>query len=370
MPPTNEVSAYLRAHKADIVERWCERVTTHLPVLARLDRASLIDHLPEFLDGLADWIEGETDAARTAFGALAIGHAIQRLGHGVDLATLTREYALLRRTILEALLVLDTTATLRTSLLVLNEGLDVAGYAAVERYTEARDEVRDRFVGMLAHDLRNPLDAITLGAGRLTETPPAEKAERIANTIVRSADRMARMIDDVMEFARGQLGGSVPIFLTPGDLGEIAREAVDELVVAHPDRKVAMTTHGDLRGRWDRDRVLQLVSNLVANALTHGQDPIAVHVDETPSGTAPINASGGRALVLRVNNQGVIDAERLAHLFDPLRREARKSRRGLGLGLYIVRQIALAHGATCSVSSTASEGTTFVVTWPCAKPAG
>ena len=171
---------------------------------------------------------------------------------------------------------------------------------------------------------------------------------------------MTRMIHDVIEFARGQLGGAIPITLISGHLGDITREAVNELRIGHPDRVITLNETGDLRGRWDRDRVVQVVSNLVANALAYGEDPIAVLVTE---------AKDGEELRLSVNNRGpVIATDRLAVLFDPLRQETSDDARGgLGLGLYIVRHVALAHGARCEVSSTEADGTTFSVIWPRAR---
>jgi signal transduction histidine kinase len=354
---SNAISAQLRSGKRAIAEVWESIVRAELPPLAVLDRSALIDHLPEFIDGLAKWVEGDTKSARSAFAALAEGHAAQRLQHGIDLETLTREYALLRSTIMRELMAVPTNELIREPIIRVNEGLDEAIYESVRRYMHLRDRVRDRFIGILAHDLRNPLGAISMASATIMAgTQTEDKLYRLGATISRGAERMARMIDDVIEFARGHLGGGIPIVLAPGNLGELAGQAVDELRIAHPERLITFDALGDLRGQWDRDRVMQAVSNLVANALQYGRDPIAIVVRE---------AEDRRAIILTVNNQGpMIDAERLSHLFDPLRLETSNTRRGLGLGLYIVRQIALAHGAHCEVRSTESEGTTFSVSWP------
>lgn len=358
----NAVSEKIRARKRQIGEAWQAAALSELPQLQDLDGPSLVDHMPEFLDGLAAWVEGDTETATRGFTALVDGHALQRLQNSVDLTTLTREYSLLRSAVLRDVITplgsLPDRAQLGEAFIRLNEGMDVAIHEAVRRYTHQRDQVRDRFVGILAHDLRNPLGAVTMGAVRVMALAegPDDKFYRIGTLINRSADRMSRMIHDVIEFARGQLGGLIPIQLQRGDLGEITKDAVDELRAGHPDRTIELQLSRSLDGQWDRDRVMQLVSNLISNAIHHGGDPIIVRVNES---------SDRHTLTLTVNNRGpVIAAERLSKLFDPLRLETPQQRKGLGLGLYIVRQIALGHGAFCEVHSTEVEGTTFTVTWP------
>jgi signal transduction histidine kinase len=322
------VSEHLRARKRQIQDAWTNAVISELPSLKELDEPSLIDHVPEFLDGLAAWIEGDTSRASRGFIALADGHALQRLAKGIDLTTLTREYALLRTAILRELVELSDGEQVAESLVRINQGMDAAVHEAVLRYAQRRDQIRDRFIGILAHDLRSPLAAVLMGAVRVMAMSEGrdDTLYRTGVLINRSAERMSRMVHDVIEFARGQLGGDIPIDLARGDLGEIARNAVEELRAGHPDRKIDVDTSGNLDGQWDRDRVMQLVSNLVSNALSYGVDPIVVRVSESA--------------------------------------DQPHGRTGLGLGLYIVRQIALGHGAHCSVTSTEDDGTTFVVEWP------
>jgi signal transduction histidine kinase len=358
MTGAEALSEHLRSHKREIAETWRSKARAELAELRVLDETNLIDHLPEFIDGLAKWTESAAGPVDPAFGSLLEGHALQRLEYGIELATVTREYALLRSTILHELMSVPTVVGIGEPLIRLNEGMDAAIHAAVRRYTHVRDQVRDRFVGILAHDLRTPLSAIGMASAQImaTTTGPTDKHHRLGMMINRSSERMSRMIEDVIEFARGHLGGGIPISLASSDLGEIVREAIDELRLAHPEREITLHLSGSLEGKWDRDRVLQLVSNLVGNAMHHGEDPTTIAVRE---------ASDAKSLVLTVNSHGnVIAADRLRHLFDPLRVETRKTRKGLGLGLYIVRQIALAHGARCEVASDESAGTTFTVHWP------
>jgi signal transduction histidine kinase len=306
--------------------------------------------MPEFLDALASWIDGDHHAAQRGYDALAAGHAEQRLGVGIPIETLTVEYSVLREVLGRHLAGQDPAELLRV-----HAGLDVAICQAITRYVAARDQIRERFVSVLGHDLRNPLGAIQMAATTLAGVEGLGARERrLAGTIQRSALRMQRMIEDVIHFARVHLGRGMPSAPTRCDLGEIAQQAVDELCTVHPSRDVRIALRGDLAGTWDRDRVFQAVSNLVANAIQHGEDPIEITVGEEP---------GGRAVVLEVANRGAaISGEELAHLFDPFR-AAPHSRAGLGLGLYIVQQIALAHGATCDAAARGGR-TVFTIRWP------
>jgi signal transduction histidine kinase len=353
------VSKYIRSHADDIVQEWLRRVRGVVPEDRALSRPALIDHMPEFMPAIADWIEGETARAERGFDRLAEGHAVQRLGHGLTLESLTEEYALMREVILTKLLAIDLTGDARADLVKFNLGMDKAINESVRRYAQRRDELRERFIGILGHDLRNPLGAITMAAEVLVrdeDLPPRHLA--IGARILRSSDRMRQMVDELLGFAQGHLGGGIPAEPVPGDMGELARAAVDEVGAAYPERAIKLTATGDLRGDWDHARVHQALSNLIGNAVHHGDDPIAVSVD----------ADGDGFVVTEIANRGTpIPADAIPTLFDPFRRHIqrpRKGDRGLGLGLYIVNEIASAHGATIDVKSTEADGTRFILRWP------
>jgi len=215
--------------------------------------------------------------------------------------------------------------------------------------------LKDRFIGILGHDLRNPLTAITNSAHLLLRAQDlGDKHRNSAARILRSSERMAQMIRDLLDFTRGQLGGGIPVEPTSADLAEICHRVVDETKTVHPQREIVLSTHGDLTGQWDAPRLEQVVSNLVANAVHHGQGQILVE------------AVGQQdEIVLRVRNGGpAIPVEALPTLFEAFKSQ-RLGRRteGLGLGLYIVKEIVRAHGGTVQVSSSAEEGTTFACVW-------
>lgn len=210
-------------------------------------------------------------------------------------------------------------------------------------------KVRDQFIAILGHDLRNPLAAVQMGASLLSRMKLREDAVRVATVIQSSAARMAGLIENVLDFARGEMGAGLAVnreLVT--DLETTLEEVISELRTTSPER--AIETHYAMAYpvRCDRDRVAQLLSNLLANALTHGDAAGPVRV------TARSDDGG---FELSVSNTGKpIPREISARLFQPFERaSANPDRKGLGLGLYIASEIARAHGGAIDVSSTPEE---------------
>ncbi len=224
-----------------------------------------------------------------------------------------------------------------------------------------REEMEQQFLGMVSHDLRNPLQAISLGARTLQrqERPPSPEALlRVAGRIASSADTMGHMISDLLDFTRGRLGGGIPLTRTTSDLMPLCREVLDEFSVTHPSSPLRLEGEARCEGAWDGPRMRQVLSNLLSNALRHAREGTQVLVklrrveDEVE---------------LTVTNQGEpIPEELLPVLFEPFRRGSEHFRPSgsLGLGLYIVRQVVEGHGGRVSAGS--HEGaTTFTVRVPC-----
>ena len=237
---------------------------------------------------------------------------------------------------------------------------DIDETKRVREELEQRTEFEQHLLGIVSHDLRNPLGAILLGAtGLLEEAEHNDRVMKIARRIHSSAERSVRMISDLLDFTQARLGGGIRIERGPADLHALASAATDEVLVACPERAVELSTEGDTQGSWDADRLLQLVGNLVTNALKY-----------SPSGTpVTVRTSSLDATVeLAVHNEGPpIPPERLGTIFEPLQRatdEIDVKTRSVGLGLYIVNAIVLAHGGTVSVVSTTDAGTTFTVRLP------
>jgi PAS domain S-box-containing protein len=215
----------------------------------------------------------------------------------------------------------------------------------------------EMFVGILGHDLRNPLSAITTAASLLARRAETDKVSRPAARILSSAGRMARMIDQLLDFTRIRLGQGLPLSRSENDLAEVCRMAIDEL--DEVAEGVDLRARGNTVGSWDGDRLMQLVSNLIGNALAHGERTAPVEVI--------VDGHAAKEVVLEVKNAGAIALAVLPVIFEPFRsgkdrKEDQSS--GLGLGLYITQKIVLAHTGSIEVRSTPEEGTCFTVRLP------
>jgi signal transduction histidine kinase len=220
-------------------------------------------------------------------------------------------------------------------------------------------EFQDRFIAILGHDLRNPLTSVKMGLGLARRSAPPQTLRTI-DRMEASVDRMERMIQQLLDLARSRFDASIVVAPAAANLERIVNAVADELRGAHPTRALVVEATGDLDGAWDTDRLQQVVSNLVGNALSHGSldDPVRV-------------ALRGEAefVVLSVHNGGPPIPESVQKvLFDPFRRGAKEMRTartsGLGLGLYISRELVNAHGGTIELVSSETQGTTFTVTLP------
>jgi two-component system sensor histidine kinase/response regulator len=210
---------------------------------------------------------------------------------------------------------------------------------------------------VLGHDLRNPLSAITTGASLLARRADSERVSKPALRIVKSAGRMARMIDQVLDFTRIRLGEGLPLECKDTDLGEVCRIALDELEAPVQGAGLELRIVGDVVGYWDEDRLTQLISNLAGNALAHGSPPMVIEV----------NGTDDAQVTMQVTNAGAIAADVLPLVFEPFRSTAnRKHERssGLGLGLYISQQLVHSHAGTIEVACPGGESSQFTVRLP------
>lgn len=219
--------------------------------------------------------------------------------------------------------------------------------------------LREQFIAVLGHDLRNPLAAIDGAMRLLLKTPLNERAGHIVGMVQQSIGRMAALIDNVMDFARGRLGQGIQISARPVELSKPILHIVEELQVSWPDREIRTDVQLSRAVYCDSDRIGQLLSNLVANALTHGAADGPIRVQAKVENDI---------FTLSVSNSGdPIPPEAIDRLFEPFtRHEIRPSQQGLGLGLYICAEIARAHSGTLRVQST-SEETSFTFEMPASQ---
>ncbi len=231
--------------------------------------------------------------------------------------------------------------------------------------SERIGKLREQLIGILGHDLRNPLNTILMAASHLMTKNLQERDARLASKIASNAERMGRMIGDLLDLTRSRLGDGIPIWRRPMDMIALCRQIIEELEVANPGRTIHFSAEGDGQGDWDPDRAAQVISNLISNALQYSPHTTPVQVSVRDTGPA----DAGAAVVLEVNNEGpAIPADTMENIFNAFRRatsskDGNLPTSGLGLGLYIVQQIMIAHGGTIEVRSNDVEGTTFRTLW-------
>jgi signal transduction histidine kinase len=236
-----------------------------------------------------------------------------------------------------------------------NEAIDQSVAEIVPTFLQRESQYRDRFFGMLGHDLRGPINAISLSAELLIKNEERGADDlRYISRILKSCERLDHMVRDIIDFTRGRFGEPMQITRAQADMGAIVRDIIDEIQCANPKVKIDCTATGDLTGEWDRERLSQLLWNLVMNAIQHGKaKQVGVKVENEND-----------QVLIEVHNDGPpIPQDLIATMFNPLVRERNSEHRqaGLGLGLFICKEIVNAHGGTIVPTSTWDAGTIFGV---------
>lgn len=239
-------------------------------------------------------------------------------------------------------------------------GRELSAQKRQEAEARRRAEFEQQLIGIVSHDLRNPLSAIQLGASVLARREDLnERSLRSVLRIQASAERAVRMTRDLLDFTQVRLGGGLPLHRRPVDLHELAQQVIEELRISNPERELRVDLDGDAFGEWDPDRVAQMLSNLVGNAIQYS--PADSRVTVRVHGDAP-------RVLLCVHNEGPpIPGDAKERLFRPLQRartSGANAGRSIGLGLFIVKHIVESHGGTIDVTSREGEGTTFIAWLP------
>jgi signal transduction histidine kinase len=319
--------------------------------------------MPQTLREQAAKSKGESDAeSRPAIATAAQEHGAGRAESGFTLEQMVSEFRALRASVVRLWTSQqrDAGADELEELTRFNEAIDQAIAESITRFTQSISQSKDRFLAILGHDLQTPLGAIItstafmLDTGELTE-PYLTLVRRNAS----SARRMSRMVADLLDFARTSFGDNIPVTRESMDAGTMLREVVAEVGASHLGHTLRIETSGDLMGQWDRARLTQALTNLVANAVQHGSDSSAIVV--TARGME-------NEVVLSVQNHGpVIPREEWGQIFQAMKQGGDENARDgdhLGLGLYIVERIVTAHGGSIAVTSSEKEGTIFTIRLP------
>ncbi|MGJ7512684.1 sensor histidine kinase [Variovorax sp. GT1P44] len=367
------LSEFISANSAAIVEEAVVYART-LPPLARQTEEMLRDHIPKILEAVVrdmDQARSRDESRAKSLGAgkndapgavdtAAETHGRLRAQGGLQVAHLVAEYRALRASVLRLWADSQPATSSIAEVVRFNEAIDQAIAESVAHFSAEMDQLRNIFLGVLGHDLRGPLNAILLTSELITQLAKDPKISAPLGLLIRSGRRMASLLDTLLEHNRSLLGTGIPIHRDKTDLAIECAAEVELLQAALPSSVVSLTCQGDLTGEFDASRIREALGNLVANASAYGDrnEPIAVALTET-----------GSVVLLSVANAGPeIPAAEIARLFEPLQRglhatDSKSRRTNLGLGLFIVDQIARAHGG--SVTCVSQEGrTVFELTLP------
>jgi signal transduction histidine kinase len=213
-------------------------------------------------------------------------------------------------------------------------------------------QMKDLILGVLGHDLRSPVTAICASAELLLRDEKVPERRAALVRISSSGHRMDRMVRALVDYARSYFGGGVPVFAAPAHIDRICQRVIDEVQSTHPGRVVELRVAGNAEGNWDADRVAQALTNLVINAVEHAHGEVVVEIEGHTD-----------VVTVSVTNDGAFPEELRESLFQPFRKGDRGGR-GLGLGLFIVREIAVAHGGRVELAPADGPRTRFITYWP------
>ncbi len=373
------LSDFIRTHEEQITVEWENFARTLVPAADGMGPLALRDHIREILTFIANDIESPQtgrEQIQKSHGAgpdglLAAGHsaaethAALRLTGGFNMDQMVSEYRALRASVIRLWSakhpemgsgdVLELTR--------FHEAIDQALTESIFHYSEKLDHSKHLFLGILGHDLRNPLTAILASAELAVEIGTLnERQTKLLSQIINSTLRSNEIINHILDLTRARFGSGLPVIRVAMDFGFVARQMIDEMRVSHPMREFVIDILGDTKGEWDKARIGQVFSNLLGNAVQYSfrDTPISVTINGQT-----------KDVKLSVHNQGIpIPLDKAERIFDALTRNAAESEQeqpestNLGLGLYITKEIVTAHGGTIDVISTEKGGTTFSARFP------
>ncbi|MBC7484878.1 MAG: HAMP domain-containing histidine kinase [Rhizobacter sp.] len=373
-----KLSAFIQDNMDAIVADW-EAFARTLPAGEAMSALALRDHSREILMAISSDMElRQSDQERAdesqdivsseaSSTSAAAEHGGLRQMAGFDLVQLFAEFRAMRASVMAFWQRSEGTEPGASSIEEItrfNEGMDKALAQSVQRYSSEVASSRDMFLAVLGHDLRGPLSGIDMSAMLLAKPGLTDAARlKAAARIKRSCRDMKLLVTDLLEYTRTRLGAGIPVDRSACDLGPVCEASLEDIRAGNPEQLFVQQISGDLNLRADASRMQQALSNLLSNAVQHGsqQSPVTLTADGEVD-----------AIVLKVCNSGdPIPADALRAIFEPLVRAPNasaevheRSRTSLGLGLFIVREIVLAHGGSITVESSTAVGTVFTIRLP------
>ncbi len=371
------LSDFIRQNRPAIIEEWQAFARTLRPS-AEMTDLQLADHIDDILTFIADDIEtaqtvaeqfdksqGRQEDQSPGIDTAAETHAALRHTDGFDIVEMISEYRALRASVSKLWAEAHTVMTdeVTDDLGRFNEAIDQTLAESVVRFTQNVGKAKDLLLGVLGHDIRGPVGAIQMVADLVPRVGPVNHEQsRLLQQIRLSTDRVQHIVSDLLDLAKSNAGQGLPLKKAKCSLTRLCEHIVEEMRLRHPGRDILVILPGNVEGHWDETRLGQLLGNLLANAIQYGapDKPIIVMVTDH-----------GNDIVMEVTNDGdPIPATHQESIFksfsrgqsvDPSREVPTSN---LGLGLFISREIAMAHGGSISVVSSRAEGTTFSVHLP------
>lgn len=370
------LSNFIREHSEPIIAEWETFAGTLAPASEATSPLSLRNHIKYILQFIADDTDSpQTDAeqvkksrgekAKPSTDSVAEVHAALRQAGGFNLDQMVSEYRALRASVVKLWGAAQAMEPVKQDIIDLtrfNEAIDQELTESISYYSSKVERSRNLFLGILGHDLRNPIGAMTMSAELIARIGSLSDRQRmLISQISLSATRATEILNQLLDLTRVRLGSGLRVIREQMDMSFVARQLVDEMRAAHPERTFKIESSGNTEGNWDRPRIGQVLSNLLGNAVQYGFRDLAI--------TVFINGEA-TDVTLSVHNDGVpIPPRAIGGIFDALVRtgegeNAHLQSNNLGLGLYITKEIVSAHGGKIKVVSSEKYGTTFTAAFP------
>ena len=370
-----KLTHFIKSHKEDISNEWVKFAQENIDGIKKLQLEEVQDHIKQMLDRIVESMEtSETDAQQeekskgdkhmgVGESEAAIQHGEQRADVGFDIRDLSSEFRALRASVLRLWEENKKEKKLETDfqeMIRFNEAIDELWMISLKRFDTKVNESKNWFMGILGHDLRNPLAAIS-GVQSILKLSKnlSEKEKSLLGRAGSSVKRMAELIENLLELTNLRLGSGITINKKPVDLSKQVEKIVQELQLSYPEAKLNIESPGPVQGKWDVTRLDQLMTNLITNALRHGK----------PGGPVTVSISAkGKDAFFEVHNEGPALPESIKDMIstgsftktngDPAKKDS------YGLGLYIIKAIVDGHKGQIKVTSNEERGTTFKIILP------
>jgi signal transduction histidine kinase len=363
---------FIRHNLNAIVEEWIKFARTRSPASDGMSRLALQDHVVDILNFIATDMESPQTGAEQVDKSHGLGdqpfretaaeiHSALRLAEGFDIDQMVSEYRALRASVIKQWVAQQKSlaSTDVADLTRFNEAIDQAVTESVAHYTKTINNSRNLFLGILGHDLRNPIGAASMAARRMEQSATTDpKQAKVFSEIIRTTDRATRILDDLLDLTRSSFGADIPLKKSNTSMADLCEEIADELRGINERRQVEVALEGDPEGFWDPVRMGQVLSNLMSNAIQYS--------DASSPITVTILGKDPKTVNVNVHNFGTpISARNQKIIFQSwMRGQVLEERTHLGLGLYVTKLIVESHGGEIAVTSDEKSGTTFTVQLP------